>query len=232
MVNEQKNGKSTPKVIEYDLCVGSQESLSALTTQLNDVCISAEANGVDKPVVFHLGDTERDISGTYTPSLIGDVVKWERAVRRLERLDAATVSVIEHVCSGPALDVLLATDYRIALPGSILRLPLNDGRYWPSTSIYRLANQIGVSHARQLVLWTNEVTAERAEELSIVDALTADVASALENVGRMLSHSSGSDIAVRRRLLLESPSSSYEDAIGTHLAACDRELRQLGIEKP
>lgn len=232
MVSDRRNRRRMPSDVEFTLHVDSRESLAALTSQLNDVCVSAEASGDDKLVILHLGDIERDFSGTSAPSSIGDVVKWERAVRRLERLDAVTISIVEHVCSGPAVDVLLATDYRIALPGSTLRFPLINGRCWPGTSMYRLANQLGVSRARQLVLWTSEISAQRAEELGIVDILATDVITALANVEPRLSHSSGSDIAVRRRLLLESPGSSYEDAIGAHLAACDRELRLLDSEEP
>jgi isomerase DpgB len=35
-----------------------------------------------------------------------------------------------------------------------------------------------------------------------------------------------SELAVRRRLLLEAPSATFEDALGAHLAACDRLMRR------
>ena len=52
------------------------------------------------------------------------VSKWERALRRLERLPAATIAVADGDCGGPALDALLATDYRIASPAVRLIVPV------------------------------------------------------------------------------------------------------------
>ncbi len=46
------------------------------------------------------------------------VSKWERALRRLERLPAVTIAVADGDCGGPALDALLATDYRIGRRGA------------------------------------------------------------------------------------------------------------------
>ncbi|MEK8174877.1 hypothetical protein NKH77_54940 [Streptomyces sp. M19] len=38
---------------------------------------------------------------------------------------------------------------------------------------------------------------------------------------------SDQELAVRRQLLLEAASVEYDEALGVHLAACDRELRRL-----
>ena len=43
----------------------------------------------------------------------------------------------------------------------------------------------------------------------------------------MLGRVAGAEHAIRRQLLLEAATTSYEDALGAHLAACDRELRRL-----
>jgi len=42
----------------------------------------------------------------------------------------------------------------------------------------------------------------------------------------------GRELSIRRRLLLEAASTSFEDALGAHLAACDRALRRAATDPP
>ncbi|NVI90859.1 enoyl-CoA-hydratase DpgB, partial [Actinomadura sp. BRA 177] len=70
---------------------------------------------------------------------VGLVSKWERALRRLERLPALTIAVLDGDCGGPALDALLATDHRIATPAVRLVPPVRAGAAWPGLALYRLA---------------------------------------------------------------------------------------------
>jgi isomerase DpgB len=37
----------------------------------------------------------------------------------------------------------------------------------------------------------------------------------------------GAELAIRRQLMLEAMTTTFEDALGTHLAACDRALRSV-----
>ena len=39
----------------------------------------------------------------------------------------------------------------------------------------------------------------------------------------------GRELAIRRRLLLDATTTSYEDALGAHLAACDRAVRSAWV---
>jgi isomerase DpgB len=156
------------------------------------------------------------------------VNQWERALRRLERLPAPTLAVVHGYCAGPALEVLLATDYRIAASDARLRVPVRTDGTWPGMALYRLANQIGVAQVRRLALFGVEVDARRAAELGLVDEaghlteLTRTALGILEGV-------SGRELAIRRRLLLDATTTSYEDALGAHLAACDRAVRSAWV---
>ena len=62
-------------------------------------------------------------------------------------------------------------------------------------------------------------------ELGLLDATESDLDTALGQFVGDLSRHPRAELAIRRRLLLEAPSTSYEEALGTHLAACDRTLR-------
>ncbi|GAA4932718.1 enoyl-CoA-hydratase DpgB [Streptomyces coeruleoprunus] len=199
--------------------------LAALTRAVDDLCRRADARDRQTVVVLRLGDSA---TGSWPGDVgIQDVNRWERAVRRLERLTAVTVAVAGGTCGGPALDLLLATDYRMATADLRLVLPVNDGHFWPGMAVHRLVRQTGLGPARRLVLWGHDVTARRALECGLIDEIGADAEEAVRTATVWLGRASATELAVRRALLLEAAAASHEDALGTHLAACDRELRRL-----
>nr|BAU09324.1 DpgB [Streptomyces roseoverticillatus] len=200
--------------------------LVRLTELLTQACHRAEERRTPTTVVLHLGGAPGDRSW---PGAVGihDVNRWERALRRLERLAAVTVAVARGTCTGPALDLLLAGDYRIADSALRLLLPVNDGHFWPGTAVHRLAVQLGVARARRLVLWGHELSAAEALDLGVIDTVDDDLDAAVRAATVLRGRIAGTELAVRRQLLLEAPATSHEDALGAHLAACDRELRRL-----
>ncbi len=101
------------------------------------------------------------------PVAIRDVNRWERALRRLERL-ADVPRRGEGTCGGPALDLLLAADYRIAAPDLRLMLPINDGHFWPGMTLYRLVQHIGLARARRSCCGARP-SLDDATDLGIVD---------------------------------------------------------------
>ncbi|MDT0345440.1 enoyl-CoA-hydratase DpgB [Streptomyces litchfieldiae] len=215
---------------EFQLVVGHVRTVGELTAELNAVCDRAEDR---RPpgVVLMLGGSPGDWPWPGA-ARIQEVNRWERAVRRLERLSAVIIAVARGTCGGPALDLLLAGDYRIAEPGLRMLLPVNDGHFWPGMGVHRLVNQVGVARARQLVLWGHELSAPQAIELGLVDEVTEQLDDAIGAAALLLGRLSGPDLAIRRQLLLEAPSVDHDEALGPHLAACDRELLRLrrGLE--
>lgn len=206
--------------------VDSTIPLATLTARLNTLCGRAEDQQDETTVLLRLGNTSPAHRAWPGPVGIDEVNRWERAVRRLEQLSTVTIAVTAVSCGGPALDLLLATDYRIGVTGMRLLLPVSDGHFWPGMAVHRLVAQIGAARARQLVLWGDEVTGDRALHLGLIDELSVDPIETSRAARVMLGRAAGPELAVRRRLLLEAASSSYEDALGAHLAACDRELRR------
>ncbi len=155
------------------------------------------------------------------------VSKWERALRRLERLPAATIAVAEGDCGGPALDALLATDYRIMLASARLVVPVVAGATWPGMALFRLARQAaGAAQARRAALFGTPIGAVEAQAMGVIDDVADDVASCFERAIEVAAAAGGADLAIRRQLVLEAPTTTFEDALGVHLAACDRELRR------
>ncbi|MFF1416156.1 enoyl-CoA-hydratase DpgB [Streptomyces sp. NPDC058280] len=152
---------------------------------------------------------------------------WERALRRLETADRPTLALVAGACTGPALEALLTADYRIAAGDARLRLAGAEDGAWPSTAVHRLAQQIGTARARRLLLRRPWLDSERAAELDLVDETVAGAREALERTAEIaeeLSAVPGREWSIRRRLLFDA-TLSYEEALGAHLAACDRSLR-------
>jgi isomerase DpgB len=188
------------------------------------VCDSAEDRGSPCTVIVHVsgapeGSSVRDLH-------ISLVSRWERGLRRLERLPATTIAVASGDCGGLALDALLATDYRIAAASVRLLVAVGAGATWPGMSLYRLSHQAGAAAIRRAVLFGAPIMARDAVALHLIDELTDDAAGALAVAAELVGAFSGAELAIRRQLLLDASASSFEDALGRHLAACDRALRQ------
>ncbi|MEV6960730.1 enoyl-CoA-hydratase DpgB [Streptomyces sp. NPDC051207] len=214
------------------LTVGGNEQLTPeLVSRV--AAVVAQTESADGGVVLLLlgGDaapTAQDPAG-FTPSGTGIhlVNTWERALRRLENAGRPTLAVAEGDCTGPALEVLLVADYRLAAPDARLRLAGAEDGAWPGTAVHRLANQIGTARARRLLLLRPWLSAAEAVG-DLVDETAGSTREIRERAAALVDELSalpGQEWSIRRRLLFDS-GLSYEEALGAHLAACDRSLRR------
>lgn len=158
---------------------------------------------------------------------VGLVNKWERALRRLERSPAVTVAVADGDCGGPALDALLAADYRVATASVRLVPPVRNGVVWPGMALFRLA-QHGTNAAaiRRAALLGRPIDAADALALHLVHELAADLPEARATAAGLAATAPCADLAIRRQLLFDASYTGFEEALGVHLAACDRVLRR------
>lgn len=204
----------------------SAESIAALSA----ACDRAEDQGNGGRLIVHVsGAPAGPSAGALTVALVS---KWERTLRRLERLPAATIGVASGDCGGPALDALLATDYRVAVLPVRLLVPVESGATWPGMALYRLAHQAGAAAIRRAILFGAPIEAGDALALHLIDDLTDDPADALAEAADLAGAFSGAELAIRRQLMLDAPTASFEDALGAHLAACDRALRRASAGSP
>jgi isomerase DpgB len=198
---------------------------------LGAVCDAAEDGAAPSSVLVQ-------VSGVPSPDWaddlpVGLVSKWERGLRRLERVPAATIGVAEQDCGGPALDALLVTDYRIMSAGAKLIVPVVAGTTWPGMALYRLARQAaGTAPARRAVMFGTPIGAAEARAIGVIDEVTGNVAVAIGKAMEVAAAARGTELAIRRQLMQEALTTSYEDALGVHLAACDRALRRLAAGTP
>lgn len=195
------------------------------------VCDRAEDLGGDAVVVLHVsGSPSEGWAGNLTVKLVN---RWEQVLRRLERLPATTIAAATGDCGGPALDALLATDHRTVTSSVRLVLPVQSGLVWPGMSLYRLAKQAPNAGAvRHAALFGGVIEVRDALALHLVHEVTDDLPAALAVAVARASVVSGTDLAVRRQLALDASTVAFEEALGAHLAACDRTLRRISAGVP
>lgn len=196
--------------------------------ELADLCERVEDTGPGAVAVLRVaGMPDPDwVTGLDTAV----VTKWERTLRRFERLPAVTVAVAAGDTGGCALDALLAADLRVVAPGTRLTLPADGEATWPGMAAFRLVRLLGAGRARRAVLFGDPVGAEEALALGLADEVSDDPDRALADLVLRYGDGGGSELAVRRQLLLDDATTSFEDALGSHLAACDRALRRAARE--
>lgn len=207
---------------------GGRPPTPAAIAAISAVCDRAEDAGGSPVIVELSGTPDRGWTGELT---VGLVSKWERVLRRLERLPTTTIAVADGDCGGPALDALLATDIRIATPSLRLVPAMAEGATWPGMVLHRLAQQAaGTAAIRHAALFGTPLDAAQALALHLVDEVTNDPAVAVAAAVERTAGFAGTELAIRRQLLLDAHTVPFEEALGAHLAACDRELRRTSAE--
>jgi isomerase DpgB len=216
---------SPPEVTEIPLnVIGTFGQLSELTAEAVRAARDAELAGDSAVLVLRAGGGRVHVPGR---TGIHQVSKWEQALRRLERLPTPIVALTQGVLNGPGMEAMLVADFRIATVDMVVDLSQADGTLWPGMAVHRLAQQIGVARARRLVLFGLPIGAAEAAEIGLVDELVASgpaAEEALADAVQLAAGTTGPDLAIRRRLLMDAVTTEYEESLGAHLSACDRAL--------
>lgn len=215
MQADRRSTGTADLVIRVD---GTRPPSAEAIADIGAACCAAEDRDEYGRLIVHVTGAPR---GPWAGDLtLARLSRWERVLRRLERLPVTTIGLASGDCGGVALDALLATDYRIADTSVRLLLPAAAGTTWPGMALYRLVQQAGVAAVRRTVLLGTPIEACGALALNLIDELTDDTATALAMMPRL----SGPEVAIRRRLMLDATVVDYDEAFGAHLAACDRVL--------
>lgn len=221
---------TNPTVAHLNIDMSKPPSMEVVQA-IKSACNQAEDAKDSAVLLVHIsGSDKADNTPLPTPGNINMVNQWEKALRRLERVNAITVSVVKGQCNGIGMTLMLATDYRIIERDTKLGLVLENGGVMPGMTLYRLVNQIGMPWAKRMALLGEQLTSEKANALGLVDIVSDDCDSATAMFLESLVQIDTTDLSIRRRLLLDASSMSYEEAVGSHLAACDRYLRNLTEE--
>ena len=93
----------------------------------------------------------------------------------LEYLEKPVIAAINGTCAGGGLELALSCDLRIAAAGARFGFPeVNAGIIPGSGGCSRLIHLVGVGRAKELVLTGEMISAEKAEAISLVNAVVPD----------------------------------------------------------
>jgi isomerase DpgB len=161
---------------------------------------------------------------------VHEVTRWEKAVRRLERLDAPVAICVDGECRQVGLDLVLVADLRLASPGARLGMASAAVGGLPTMALFRLARCVGPVQARRVGILGLDLDADAAVAAGVVDRIAGcdAVSDATEAVAEL--SAGGRELAIRRRLISDSAIQSFEDALGAYLAAADRAIRINGTK--
>lgn len=204
------------------------DSSGPLTAQLVDMVDEAcdqvdESTQRQRILLLQLTGQQRQ---PWPAAQVGLVTKWEHVLRRIERLQAVTLATVEGLCTGAALEMLMTADYRIMEPQARIGIPAFAGSTWPGMALYRLTHRLGLNHSRRLALFGGEMSADAAVGMGLVDEVAADVAARGAAMTDRFQSLDGKEVAIRRQLVCEAQVTPYEVALGTHMAAAERALRE------
>ncbi len=173
----------------------------------------------------------RDFSVESEPDIHG-FSRWEKVLRILERLPAATVAAVQGECAGGGFQLILACDVRVAEETATFHLHETRIGFIPGLATFRLPRFIGLGRARRLALSGRRVSAPEALEIGLVDRVAAP--GSLEKETAAVLAEFGDDIQpeaikLTRRLMDESFECPWEDFLGRFLAAQHRAVLKGGF---
>ncbi|MEJ7847636.1 MAG: enoyl-CoA hydratase/isomerase family protein [Pyrinomonadaceae bacterium] len=128
--------------------------------------------------VFASGANLREISGITAENAREFAVFGQNLMSKISELRQTTIAAINGYCFGGALDLALACDMRVALPGATFSHPgagLGIITGWGGTQ--RLPRLIGRAKALEMFFTTTPVTAVEALRIGLIDTMADDLIS-------------------------------------------------------
>lgn len=165
------NALNRPLIDALDALVTAVEATTGDSTGPRAVVLTGAGTAA-----FSTGADVGELDGLDGPSARWQMRHGQRVFDRLEQLPVVVIAAINGYAVGGGLELAMACDIRFATPGSLLGQPeitLENLPGWGGTQ--RLPRLVGRGRATELILTGDLLTAERAEELGLVNHVTDDV---------------------------------------------------------
>jgi enoyl-CoA hydratase/carnithine racemase len=174
---------------------------------LEFVLDSVEGGGIENLVLLFIGGPE-SVTGDF-PSLppgpgrrdMRYFARWDELLSRISRLKAKTFAGYHGRVGAAAVQVGLVADLRLASAQARLAMgSLAEGRF-PGMGAYWLPKFVGLGTARRIFLLGEDLTAENAVRLGLVDAVGDAVEAVVENSIKALRSVTPESARLTRRIL-------------------------------
>ncbi len=152
---------------------------------------------------------------------------FDRAMRRVEQLDALTVAKIRGYAIGGGLQIALACDLRVAAPDARLGLPAVMEALIPGMGTYRLPRFIGLGRARRMVLTGELIGAEEGLRIGLLDWVVPEekLGETVDSVIAGVLKGSPTAQAFSKKLVTDAFESGFDEAFEKYLDYQERSLR-------
>ena len=143
----------------------------------------------------------------------------ERALRKLELLDATTIAAIHGFCLGGGVQLAIACDLRVCSSDAVLGLPAVNEGLFPGLAPFRLPHLVGLGTAARLVLSGETIGADEALRLHLADYVVPAEAFEpdLERLVRTYLAAPRAAVVGSKRLLRQAFDSTWEDVYASSL---------------
>lgn len=171
--------------------------------------LAADTRGHDKPVFsagYDLGGLNETGAGPQLFERIPDAIEAARPV---------TVCAMSGSVFGGATDLVLACDLRIALAGSVLRMPACAlGLHYYPSGLRRYVSRLGVDLAKRAFLTAQPLPVERLAEHGLFDRVVAlgDFDAALQSLVQQVAALAPLAAQATKRSLNEIAAGRYDEA--------------------
>lgn len=158
---------------------------AGLVSALESVLNHLEHGGIENFVLQFSGDPD-SITGDFPSWRPGPArsdmryfSRWDETLSRISRLKAKTFAAYDGRVGAAAVHLGLVMDLRLASARARLSLgSLSEGRF-PGMGAYWLPKFVGLGNARRIFLLGEDLTAEYASRLGLVDVVDATVEEAV-----------------------------------------------------
>lgn len=145
--------------------------------------------------------------------------RWDAMISRLSRLEAKTFAGYDGRVGAAAVQAGLVADLRLASARARLCLgSLSEGRF-PGMGAYWLPKFVGLGAARRIFLLGEDLTADDAARLGLVDVLGDSLEAAIENSVKALRAVTPESARLTRRILDDCYALEQAAAVGLAKAA-------------
>lgn len=150
----------------------------------------------------------------------------EYAFRSMETMDKAVIAGIQGYCIGGGLQLAIACDVRIVADDAILGLPAVQEAFLPGMGTYRLPRLIGMGHARHLILSGENVDAQEAYRIGMVNKVVprTDLDAELERWANIYLNVPRPSLTWAKRLSNQSLDLAFEQFVPVFEAAMETVL--------
>jgi len=150
--------------VTQELQEDDESRVVILTGKGRSFCVGADLNMLAAGV-----DQEKQRQQSDAARLRSAKIGW-RIMDEWERLDQITIAAMNGFAVGGGLSLAMACDFRIAAAGSRMWIPeVRLGVPYMWGSITRLINLVGMGKAKELVMTCDEMTAEEALAIGLVN---------------------------------------------------------------